>query len=915
MRIYRVIKHRVRSLTGSSRLDSDLQREIELHIEQLAKQHMREGMTESDALFAARREFGSMSVTAEQCRETRRVNFIEDLMRDLAFAFRALAKSPAFTATALLSLALGIGANTAMFSFVDAILMRALPVADPEQLAICNWRAEGWPKVAHSQHGTGYADPGGIAVAGTFPYPFFASLGNHNQAFSSIFGFAAAGRPNLVAGKQAFVAEGEYVSGNYFNALGVAPAAGRLIGNEDDLPASIPVAVISYRMWQQRFDGAGNTAGQIILVNREPFTIAGVAAPNFYGVDSRNTPDIYLPIHLVPSIEPRAERRDWIHERNNYWVEIMGRLRPEVGLRQADALMAGLYHSFVTGTARNDNERANLPRLWLQPGGSGTDFLRRTYAKPLYVLFTMTGLILAIACSNIANLLLSRATGRRREIAVRLSLGAGRGRIIRQLLTENILLAFAGGLIGLFVAALTIRFLAWLLANGRETFTLHAAIDGRILLFASLLCLTASLVFGLFPALQATKVDVAPTLKESRAAELRVRRFGLPFGFGHALVAGQIALSLLLVIADGLFVRTLANLRSVSIGFNAEKLLVFDLDAKRAGYNERRAAEFYESLRQRLEAIPGVRAATMSDMPLASNSSNSEGIEIPGKPAPADHPLSTDDMLVGPSFFETMQIPILLGRAIGEQDTADAPRVVVVNEVFAKKFFSGRDVLGRHFTLNNDVQIVGIARNSVFSSLKEEIPPVVYLPWSQTRWVLPGMYYELRTAGDPLSLANTVRQVVHRADPSIPVADLTTQVRHIDGTISTERTFADLCTWFGSLALLIAAIGIYGTMSYAVARRANEIGIRLALGAQRRTVMWMVQREVLILASIGLAIGLLIAWQTARLISSFLYGVGSNDFLVFGASAAILTICALAAACSPAWRASHIDPMQALRNE
>ena len=918
MRINRVIAHRWQSLFRRSRAEADLQREMDLHIEQLAKEHRSAGMSESEALLAARRDFGPVSVAQEQCRDMRRTNFMEELMRDVTFAFRALKKSPAFTMTALLSLALGIGANTAIYSFMDAIMLRALPVRDPQNLVVLNWRAHGQASIVHQPHSVVHQQHGD---GSDFPYPFFDSLCHHKDVLSSTFGFANASRVNLVVHDQALLAGAEYVSGNYFSSIGAPPAAGRLIGDEDDRSGANPVVVISYRLWQQRFNGAPNAVGQTILINRSPFTIAGVTAPEFFGVNPRDYPGIFLPLHCLAYFDPRVRGSDWFHEPDNYWVEMMGRLRPGVTLRQAEVVIAGRFHQFVANTAANDKERANLPELWLQEGGSGLDSLRQQYSKPLYVLLAMTALILAIACSNIANLLLSRATARRREIAVRLSLGAGRARIIRQLLTESILLSLLGGLLGLCVAEIGIRFLTLLLANGQNDFTLQAGIDARILLFAATVSVLTGLLFGLVPAIQATKVDVAPALKESRVAASRVRRFGLPFGLSHILVTGQVALSLLLVIAAGLFVRTLAKLHSVSIGFDTEKLLVFTLDAKQAGYDERRAEAFYETLRERFATLPGVRAATMTDMVLVANSASSHGILVPGMQTSPEHPLSTSVTLVGPSFFETMHIPVLRGRAIGEQDTPDASRVVVVNQVFAKKFFPSRSVIGQHFAFDGqnprDVQIVGVARNSLYSSLKSEIPPVAYIPWSQSApgWLIGGMYYEIRTLGNPLTLANTVRQVVHQANPRLPVADLTTHVRYIDSTIAPERIFANLCTCFGVLALLIACLGLYGTMAYAVARRMNEIGIRIAIGAQRGRVIWMVQREVLTLSLIGVTVGLAIAWQTAQLVASFLFGVRPDDIITFGFSAAILVACALAAGYIPARRASRIDPMEALRNE
>ncbi|HWD99119.1 MAG TPA: ABC transporter permease [Bryobacteraceae bacterium] len=911
MRFLRILAHRFHSLFRRSRAEAELEREIDLHIGQLVKEHMAEGMTEAEAMAVARREFGPAALAREQCRDMRRTNWIDDLARDLAFAWRVLRKSPVFTLTALASLALGIGANTAIYSFIDAIMVRALPIAHPENLVVLNWRAKGWPKVVYSQHGDGDEE-------GTFPYQAWELLRDHNDVFSTLFAFAGAGRLNIVARNQAFLGGGEFVSGNYFSSIGAPPAAGRLINIDDDRAGAPAVAVISYRFWERTFDRSPRAVGQTVLINRNLFRIAGVAAPEFYGVDPRRSPDIYVPLHTLGWLKAEAGNRDWFHAPNTYWVEMMGRLRPGLTLRQAEVPLAGQFHRFVASTAANNKERANLPALWLEEGGSGIDSLRRQYSRPLFVLITMTGLILAIACANLANLLLSRATVRRREIAVRLSLGAGRWRVVRQLLAESILISLCGGIVGLFVAAGGIRFLTWLLSNGVEGFTLRAGIDVRILLFATLVSIVTGILFGLVPAIQATRVDVTPALKESRAVTARVRRFGL----SHVLVAGQIAVSLLLVIAAGLFVRTLARLHSVAIGFNTENLLLFSLNASQAGYDQARGAQFYERMRRRFEALPGVRAATITNMPLVAEYNNKNSFRLPGVPVAQDRSPSTSVVLIGRSFFETMGIPILLGRPIGPQDTAGSARCVVVNEVFAGKFFPGVSPIGRHFVfdgtpLPTDLQIVGVAKNSLYSSLKRDIPPVTYVPSSQPPhgWMIGGMYYEVRTAGDPLALANTVRKLVHQADPALPVADLTTQVRQIDSTIAPERAFADLCTCFGILALLIACVGLYGAMAYSVARRTNEIGIRIALGAERRRVLWMVLREVLALCVAGLAIGFGIALETARFVASFLFGVRPSDPFSFGLSAAILVTCALAAGYAPAWRASRIDPMQALRHE
>lgn len=921
MRLIRVFRHRWQSVFRKSRAEADLTREIDLHIEELAKEYIATGVSESEARLAARREFGAVSLTAEQCRDKRRINLLEELRRDVIYGLRALRKSPAFTLTALLSLALGIGANTAIYSFLDAVMLRALPIPHPENLVVLNWRAHGWPDVAHSQHGDGYKLAGGVQVSGNFPYGAWQSLLQANDSFADLFAFAGAGRLNLVVANQASLGEGEYVSGNYFSGIGAPPAAGRLLSESDDRASAPPAAVISYPFWQRHFNGAASAVGQTVIVNRHSFTVAGVTAPEFYGVNPSNSPDIFLPLHYIASLDPRLEGQDWFHEGNTYWLEMMGRLRPGVSFQRAEIAAAASFRHFVVTTATKDKERANLPQLWLEEGGSGIDSLRRQYSKPLYVLLTMTMLILAIACANVANLLLSRSVTRRREIAVRLSLGAGRWRVVRQLLTESVLLAVSGGIGGLLAAELGIRFLTWLLSNGNNDFTLHAGVDFRILLFAVFLSFATGVGFGLLPALQATKVDVVPALKESRVNAARVHRFGLPFGLSHVLITGQIALSLLLVIAAGLFVTTLRKLHSVSVGFNIEKILVFSLNAPQAGYDGSHSAAFYEGLRERFARIPGVSSATMTDMPLVAGSSSRITIQVPGIAVEQDKGPSTSVTISGPAFFDTMQIPILLGRGITARDTVPGSASVVVNETFAKKYFADRNPLGRHFASSDkkpfDFQIVGVARNSLYASLTSEVPPLTYIPWAQVPpgWILGGMYFEVRTPGNPLALANTVREIVHQADARVPIADVATQVQYIDSTISSERTFAHLCTCFGLLALLIASVGLYGTMAYTVARRTNEIGIRIALGAQRGHVIWTVLREVLALLACGLVAGILIAWQSSQLVASFLFGVRAHDLAIFGISAAILTLCALAAGYAPARRASRIDPMEALRQE
>jgi macrolide transport system ATP-binding/permease protein len=852
-------------------------------------------------------------------------HFLEPFAQDVRYTFRSMAGSKLFTGMAILSLALGIGANTAIYSFMDGVMLRALPVQHSEQLVILNWRAKSDAPVVHSHWGSDYDEPGGGRTSPNFPYPAFDLLRDHNDVLSSLFGHVGGGRLNLVIEGNAELASGQYVTGGFFSGLGVPPAAGRLIDPDDDRLGAPPVAVITNDYWHTRFGASPSVVGKHIQINGTSFTIAGVSAPEFYGVSPAGKPSVFLPMANIGLTHPQ-DGQSMFSDGTYYWIELMGRLKNGVTLKEAQAQLAGPFHGFVQGTATKDRERADLPSLWLQEGGSGVDSLRRQYSKPLWILMAMVGLILAVACFNIANLLLARAASRRREIALRLSLGAGRFRIVRQLMTESVVLAILSGIAGIGVAALCIRFLLLMLTNGNDNFTVNVRLDWRVLSFTLLIAIVSGIFFGLAPALQSIRVDITPALKETRASEShgKARRFGVRFGLSQALVVGQIGISLLLVVAAGLFVRTIANLHSVNLGFNAENILIFNLDATQAGYQDASLKQFYKELEQRFQSIPGVRSATSSDMPLVGGWSSSTSITVPGIPEPPEGQRgpNTSYAQVGSTFFETMEIPIVAGRAIDKRDVEGGPVAAVVNQVFAEKYFHGQNPVGRHFGLGGkanatDLEIVGIARTARYSSLKREIPPVTYIAWIQAPKSrrLREMVFELRATGDPLALSKTVRQIVHEVGPQVPVADITTQSRRIDQTISQERTFAKLCACFGALALLMACVGLYGTMAYAVARRTGEIGIRMALGATRGRVVRMVLREVAVLSAFGLLVGLVAAYQTTAFLKSFLFGVKPNDPVAIGASVAILIACALLAGYLPAFRASRIDPMAALRNE
>ena len=911
------MRMRMRALFRREDADQELDDELAYHVAMKTEENVARGMNAAEARRAALIEAGGVEQAKEKCRDARGVRWLEELAQDLRFGLRMLRKSPGFTAVAVLTLALGIGANTAIFSFMDSILLRWLPVQDPASLVTLNWHdTRGFSYATHCASCTSKSTPSGI-VADIFPFPTFEVFQKNDALFSSVIAYCGVrGNLSLVVHGQASLAKGEYVSGNYFHTLGIPPAVGRLIIPDDDRAAAAPVAVVSWKFSRTYLGGPARAPGQSIDINGVPVTIAGVAPSEFFGVDPAAAPDIYLPLQKAPMVEATNSNgvtSSWYLDNSSYWLQMMARLRPGVSLAQAQAALAPQFARWEESVRTPENAHAALPFLVMGDGARGLQKLRDQYSEPLYVLMTMVGLILAIACANVASLLLARGAARKREMALRICVGAGRVRVARQLLTESVLLAALGGALGVLFAVGGIRFLTVLLANGRADFTLHAELNWHVLGATMALSLLTGVFFGLAPALQSTKVDLMPTLKEIRSSERRSRgRMSLR----QALVVSQIALTLPMLVAAGLFVRTLANLQSVQLGFNPEKLLLFQLNARQAGHRDAELISFYGDLQQRFSGIPGVRSATLAASALIGDGTWGTNFMAAGKETNARF------LSVGPDYFATMQIPIVSGRAIDGRDQQGSEAVAVVNESFVKANFGNTNPLGQHVALERrkplaprDMEIVGVSKDTRYGDLKQAPEPVVYFGYNQGVWDVDDMTYALRTGGDPLAYANTIREMVHQADSRIPVVNVRTQSAQIDQAMSQENTFAKLCTAFAILALLIACVGLYGTMSYDISRRTGEIGIRIALGAQRGNILRAVLSKGFLLVAIGTAIGLCASLALTRLVASEIWGVSANDPRTFVAVIGVIASVGLAACYVPARRAMRVDPMVALRHE
>jgi predicted permease len=905
--------------------EDELRDELEFHLAEEAAERQEDGVSPEYARRRAHLDLGNTVLIREDVRTLWTWTTLEQIVQDARYALRTMVRYRLVMGLAMASLALGIGANTAIYSFMDALVFRALPVPQPESLAAVTWRAKPYrnaPRENVSQfvlrgiNGSTYRDTSGV-TASILPFPAFERLHEvSGSVFSALFAYRSAGRLNVIVGGEAEVATGEYVTGGFFSGLQVVPIAGRALVADDDRVGAPPAVVLSNGYSARRFGSGGAAIGQTVLINNVAFTVIGVAPEGFSGTDPATIPDIYLPLHSVLALDMEPPER--FHDQNYYWLNLMGRLRPGVRLADAQAVLATPFEQWVRSTATTSAELANLPVLQLTSGAGGLDTLRRGFSRPVYVLLVMVGLILAIACANTANLLLARSTARRREIAVRLAIGAGRLRIIRQLLTESVVLAVVSGALGVLVAIVSIETLSQLLANGQEAngqlvAVIDARLDWRVLSVTAVLSIASGLLFGLVPALQSTKPSLIPALKDASVADpYRRVRLWPRMTVMQSLIVSQLVMSLLLLVAAGLFARTLTNLQSIELGFDPDHLLLFDVNAAQTGRTMSETAAFYADLRQRLSEAPGVRDATLAHASIIA-AGRGLAIEVVGTPATASRILNA-----GPAFLKTMGIRVLRGRDLEDRDGPGGTPAVVISDAFARTYFPGRDPIGHRIHLARptpvDFEIVGIAAEAHYGGLKRDVPPVVYMPYGQTPFPPLGqMTFVVRTDADPLRHASIVRDIVRRADSRVPVMRIRTQVGEIEQTLNQEIIFARLCTAFAILAMVMACIGLYGTMAYGVTRRSPEIGIRIALGAPTGTVIWMVLREVCVLAAVGLMLSIPIALSASRLVQSFLFEVKPNDPFTIVSAVGVLVLAALLAGWGPARRAARISPAIALR--
>jgi predicted permease len=836
---------------------------------------------------------------------------MESLFSDIRYAVRGILKRPGFTAIAVITLALGIGANTAIFTLVNAVTLKSLPVTRPQELVLF---------YDGSDEGTSNGDPSSGEWR-RFSYDSYRYFVDHDPNYQALSAFRSGESRVSVTSSQSPSGEAQrasshLVSGNYFAVLGVNALLGRTLTPSDDQPGAPPAAVLSYGYWKEQWSGDPQIINREIVVNGRAFTVVGVTPPEFFGIRVRRSPDLWVPLVFQPEIEMRES---YLKAPRTYWLNLAGRLKPGVKLEQAQASANLLLHQFLTsqaGTKLTDDDRKGIASAYvgLAPGARGISGLRIAYSRALRMLMVIVGLVLLIACANVGNLLLSRTAARKAEISLRLALGASRARLVRQLLTESFLLAVMGGIAGILLAQGGVKVLVTLVA---KTSPLDVHPDFSVLAFTAGVAMTAGLLFGTVPALRATKTDLTTAIKEKSS---RTARFGL----ASALVIAQVGLSMVLLAGAGLFSRSLIKLQEENVGFNRDKVLVVRIDPRLGGYKPTELSALYRQLLDRIRGIPGVQSATVATFSPISGSGRTSSITVRGYTARADEDMDVSDMLVGPDYGATLGVPLILGREIDKRDTPASTKIAVVSQSFAQHFFQGENPVGRRFHFGDeneperseDLEIVGVVGDVKYDNARTAPAPTAYRPILQVQDAdAYSSTLEIRTSSEPTATAPIVRDAIRQVDPKLPLFDVTSLRQQLSGALQQEKLVAELVSFFGLLALLLACVGLYGVMAHGVVRRTKEIGIRMALGAERGRIVWMVMRETILLVLIGIALGVPAALGAAKLVSSQLFGLSPSDPFTLSVAATVLIAVASLAGLLPARKASKVNPLTALHYE
>jgi putative ABC transport system permease protein len=833
---------------------------------------------------------------------------MQSLWKDIRFGLRMLAKSPGFTAIAVITLALGIGANTAIFSLMNQVLLQRLPVKNPNELVIL--RAPG-PVTGHvSSDGDGTE---------SFSYPMYKGLRDNNAVFSGVlarYNFSA----SVASHGQTDRASGELVSGNYFEVLGVQSAVGRMFSQDDDrVPGAQPVVVLSHSYWIRHFGGDPSVLNKVLLINNVEMTVVGVSQAGFSGVQVGKTPDIFVPLMMAQEMTLYGETLDkW----NDYWMTLLARRRPGISERQAEAGINAVYRPLLEEqlpqikSAWNEDKRQRFldKKILLSSGARGRTVVQRDSGGQIITLFVMVVLVLLIACTNVANLLLARGASRQREFAIRTAMGASRGRMIRQLVAESLLCAFGGGALGILLGTWLMRILTPIVVANAGVQGLTEKLDPTVLAFAIAATLLSGVFFGLIPAWRVTRLGVADVIKDqgstSSASVSHV-------GFRKVLVAGQVAFTMLLLAGAGLFTRSLLNLRNQDLGMKTDNVISFSIQPLLNGYDTPRSIGLIDQMRVRLAALPGVRSVGTGEVPTLTGDDEGSNITVEGGPQLAEDLQDVDRDAVSPAYFSTLGIPLLSGREFTEGDGATAPKVAIASEAMVKRFFPGRNPIGAHFAFGGgkvkpDIEIVGVVKDVKQEHVSSAVQPYVYIPYAQ-RPKLTGMTFYVRSTQDPLLLGSALQGEVRQMDANLPVYDLKTMDRLVEEDLFSARMVAVLSASFAGLAALLAALGIYGVLAYVVVQRTREIGIRMALGAMAGQVRLLIVKEVGSMVLIGVAVGLPLAYGLARFSESLLYGVHAGDPAVYASGLGLIGLIALAACFLPARRATRVDPLVALR--